>query len=74
MVSLARRPGAGKEGLVEGRTGVGRDFMVSCSWVGGFGVFGVHDCVSGCLAAWLQSSLESECSNRSNPPSLLYAV
>ena len=74
MLSPANRLGVGEVGLVEGRIGIGGDFTVSRACVGGFGVFGIHDCASECFPAWLQSRLGSECSNHSNARSLLYAV
>ena len=74
MLSPASRLGVGEVMLVEVRIGIGGDFTVSRAWVGGFGIFGVHDRDSQCFAAWLQSRLGRKCSNHSNPPTFLYAV
>ena len=41
---LARRLGFGWVRLIEGRVSVGSDFAVTCFWVGGLDVFGVHNC------------------------------
>ena len=49
MLRFPRRLGVWGIGLVEGRVGVGGDFMVSCFWVGGLGVFGVHNRDSLCF-------------------------